>query len=75
MAKKQTRRSISLNRLLHNRAHEEAERDGVTLAHWVANLVTAELGRRGRPFGVHLDHMSRETSDRIAETKRSQACR
>lgn len=71
MAKKQTRRSVSINRLLFTRAEEEAERDGVTLSHWMAELVVAELGRRGRPFNVKLDHMTRATTARIAETKQT----
>lgn len=75
MAKKQTRRSFSINGLLHDRISEEAARDGVTMSHWVAMVIRAELKNRGRPFGVKLDHVSRAVADRIAETKESQACR
>lgn len=75
MAKKQTRRSFSINGLLHDRISDEAARDGVMMSHWVAMVIRAELENRGRPFGVKLEHFPRAVADRIAATKESQVCR
>jgi hypothetical protein len=43
MAKKQTRRTVSMSRDLFERAKERAAQDGMPLAAWVARLVTVEL--------------------------------
>lgn len=75
MAKKQTRRSVSMSRPLFKRSEAEAERDGVSLSHWIALVVKAELDRRGRPLNVQTMHMSRRITDRIAATKAAQAAR
>lgn len=75
MAKKQSRRSVSVTRGIFERAKEEAERDGLTLSHWLALLLKAEFDKRGRPFNVNTFHMSRRTMDRRAETNFAQAQR
>lgn len=75
MAKKQTRRSISISRPLFERIGEESERDGLSASHWLAVIVKAELDKRGRPLNVTTFHMPRATTNRIAQTKRAQAAR
>jgi len=49
MAKKQSRRTVSLNRLDHEAAKQEAARRGMTLS----GLVEAALGAFGVPVVVH----------------------
>jgi len=49
MAKKQTRRSVSLNRNDYEAAKQEAERRGVTLV----GLVESGLAAIGVPIGAH----------------------
>lgn len=49
MAKKQTRRSVSLNRSVYEAAAQEAERRGMTLA----GLVEYALGSVGVPIVEH----------------------
>lgn len=57
MAKKQTRRSVSLNRSVHAAATQEAERRGMTLA----GLVEFALGSIGVPIVEH----PRQTRDQV----------
>lgn len=57
MAKKQTRRSVSLNRSVHAAASQEAERRGMTLA----GLVELALGSIGVPLVEH----PRQTRDQV----------
>ncbi len=64
-----------MSRTIFERVKVEAERDGVSLSHWMALLVKSELDRRGRPFNVQTQHMSRRVTDRIAATKAAQAAR
>ncbi len=47
MAKIQSRRTISFNAQLVGHIKAQAARDGLSLSNWVANLVRAELERRG----------------------------
>lgn len=60
MAKKQTRRSASLNRALFDAINEEAKLDGVSMSQWLTKLAKAELAKRGRPLATEIAHVSRE---------------
>ncbi len=72
MAKKQTRRSVSLNRSVYEAASQEAERRGKTLA----GLVEFALGSIGVPIAEHpkqtraqmLAHPAR-MADRVADRR------
>ena len=70
MANKQSRKSLSLVRILADRIREEAARDGVSASEWVTRLAVAELARRGRPLKTKLTHMSRVHVDRMLESRR-----
>lgn len=72
MAKKQTRRSVSIAKLLHERLVAEAAADRVSLSEWITRLARNELERRGRPFGVQLSHQPVDAVARMRE-KRSVA--
>lgn len=72
MAKRQTRRSVSINRTIYEAAMREAERRGMTLA----GLVEHALGSVGVPIVDHprqtrtqvLAHPSR-VADRVADRR------
>lgn len=69
MARKQTRRTISFNQLLLHRIAEEAALDKKSTSNWVAELVIAELAKRGKPFTEPLTYTPPEIVARAREKR------
>lgn len=73
MAKKQTRRGVSLSGEVHDRATETAAMLKKTCSEWVTDLIVAELARRGeRPLAIPRAHQPPRVAKRaMAERYRA----
>jgi hypothetical protein len=71
MAKKQTRRSVSMNRIVYEAAAREAERRGQTLA----GLVERALAAVGVPIAEHPRQTREQTLAHPSQRRRDTASR
>jgi len=72
MAKKQSRRSVSINRKLFTIATAQAESDGKTFSHWVSDLIIAA---RPAAAGIDVHHVSPNIVARIRKAKATNTAR